>query len=188
MVEVLVAITILLLAIAGPMTIASKGLQSSYFARDQVAAYMLAQEGVEIFTALRNEAALAEFNGGDPDRMWDWVDDAAYADCFTADGCNVHIDAVGAGDRVSDEVTVVSCDPVDDCIMDYDETRGRARYYVNPSDTSTDSIYTRVITLTKAGGHDELQITSSIIWDPVVFGASQTIVVSTSLFNQYGNF
>ena len=58
LVEVLVAIAILMLAIVGAMTIASKGLQSSFYAREQNIAFFLAQEGTEAVMTIRNEFAL----------------------------------------------------------------------------------------------------------------------------------
>ena len=47
LIESLVAISILLLSISAPLTIASKGLASSFFARDQITAFYLAQDAVE---------------------------------------------------------------------------------------------------------------------------------------------
>ncbi len=46
-IETLVAITILMIAVAGPLTIAQKGLTASVYARDQVTASFLAQELME---------------------------------------------------------------------------------------------------------------------------------------------
>lgn len=47
LIETLVAISILLLSISAPLTIASRGLASSFFARDQITAFYLAQDAVE---------------------------------------------------------------------------------------------------------------------------------------------
>jgi prepilin-type N-terminal cleavage/methylation domain-containing protein len=54
LVETLVAISILLIAIAGPLTIAAKGLSTSFYARDQVTAFYLAQEGIEYIRNIRD--------------------------------------------------------------------------------------------------------------------------------------
>ena len=51
-IETLVAITILMIAIAGPLTIAQKGFIASIYARDQVTASFLAQDMME---AIKNE-------------------------------------------------------------------------------------------------------------------------------------
>ncbi len=55
LVETLVAISVLLLALVGPMSIASRGLSAAYNARDEVIAYYLAQEGIEYVRAVRDQ-------------------------------------------------------------------------------------------------------------------------------------
>lgn len=56
--ETLVAITILLISIGGPLTIATKGLSSALLARDQITAFYLAQEAIEFARNERDERAL----------------------------------------------------------------------------------------------------------------------------------
>lgn len=58
LIETLVAITILLVALAGPLTIAQRGLTSALFARDQITAFYLAQEAVEYVRNVRDENIL----------------------------------------------------------------------------------------------------------------------------------
>lgn len=67
LIETLVAISILLIALTGPLTIAAKGLNTAYYARDQITAFYLAQEGIEYLRNIRDgEALFAESNpGGD---------------------------------------------------------------------------------------------------------------------------
>lgn len=48
LIETLVGVTILLVAVVGPLFIAFQGVKLSYFARDQVIASYLAQEGIEL--------------------------------------------------------------------------------------------------------------------------------------------
>ncbi len=47
LVETLVAITVLLLSIAAPLSIAANALFAAYYARDQITAYYLAEEAIE---------------------------------------------------------------------------------------------------------------------------------------------
>lgn len=56
--ETLVAISILVLALTAPLAIVAQALQSSYYARDQVTAYFLAQEAVEFLRNKRDNAGL----------------------------------------------------------------------------------------------------------------------------------
>jgi len=61
-VETLVAISILLIALTGPLTIISQSLHSSYFSRDQVTASYLAQEAIEYIRNRRDTNALVTGN------------------------------------------------------------------------------------------------------------------------------
>jgi len=58
LVETLVAITILVVAVAGPMSLATQSLATAFYARDQVIAFHLAQEAIEIIRASRDRNAL----------------------------------------------------------------------------------------------------------------------------------
>jgi len=59
LIETLVAISILLISISAPLTIAARGLASSYFARDQITAFYLAQDAVEYIRNKRDENFLS---------------------------------------------------------------------------------------------------------------------------------
>jgi len=54
--ETLVAIFILMLAIAGAMSLTQKSLSASYYARDQVIASFLAQDAIEYIRNIRDKA------------------------------------------------------------------------------------------------------------------------------------
>ncbi len=57
--ETLVAVAVLLMALMGPFSIAQQSLRSAYYARDQVTAFYLAQEGVEFVRAIRDQNYLS---------------------------------------------------------------------------------------------------------------------------------
>jgi prepilin-type N-terminal cleavage/methylation domain-containing protein len=57
--ETLVAVAVLLMALLGPFSIAQQALKSAYYARDQVTAFYLAQEGVEFVRAIRDQNYLS---------------------------------------------------------------------------------------------------------------------------------
>ena len=59
-IETLVAVTILMISIAGPLTIAQKSLMASIYARDQVTASFLAQDFIE---KIKNERSNALMSG-----------------------------------------------------------------------------------------------------------------------------
>lgn len=59
LIESLVAVTILITAILGPMSIASSGIAAATYARDQATAFFLAQEGLEYVRNVRDSNAHA---------------------------------------------------------------------------------------------------------------------------------
>ncbi len=58
--ETLVAITILVLSIVGPMTVASKGLQSAIYAKNEITAFYLGQEAIEYIRNARDTNLLKD--------------------------------------------------------------------------------------------------------------------------------
>lgn len=76
LIETLVAVLLLAVSIAGPLTIASKGLSGAIIARDQMTAFYLAQDAVEYVHFLRDNAKL---------RTVSWLTDLSA--CTGASGC-----------------------------------------------------------------------------------------------------
>src|SRR3972149_102217 len=58
LIETLVAISLLSIAIVAPMSLTSQSLTAAYYARDQVTAFNLAQEGLEAVRAFRDGQVL----------------------------------------------------------------------------------------------------------------------------------
>jgi Tfp pilus assembly protein PilV len=85
MIETLVAITILLIAIAGPLTLAYQSLTTSKAVKNQTTATFLAQDALEFMKNLRDVNALSENS---------WLD--------TIDACNPGciVDTITAGESI----------------------------------------------------------------------------------------
>lgn len=174
LVEVLVAITILLLSIVGPLTIAAKSLQSAQYARQQNTAFFLAQEGITIANALRNDAGLAASLDSSVDG-WAWTTDTALSSCFTSTGCNIDF-------RDSSLTSnVVSCATPANCALRFDNAAPRALYQMVSGDTTP---YTRIIRFELTAA-EEVLVTSSVSWSSTILGGTQEVVLTTSLFNLY---
>lgn len=174
LVETLVAVSILLIAIIGPMTLASQGVRTATFAREQTVAIFLAQEAIESFEYLRDEAALtAEYGGG---TYWGWYD-ALPAACKSATACDF--------DVIAD--TYHACTTESDCLLqkhsDPDSNDNIIYGYGSGSDWS-DSPYTRKITLSETQADREATVTVEVSWDSS-FGDDVSIVLQTHIFNQY---
>lgn len=67
LVEALVAISILMIAIASPMTLAQKGLSTATLSKDQMTATFLAQDAIEAVKNIRDQIALDPNNESDID-------------------------------------------------------------------------------------------------------------------------
>lgn len=59
MVETLVAVAILMISIAGPLTIANKGLTAAIYAKDQMVASFLAQDAMEYIKNIRDNNVIS---------------------------------------------------------------------------------------------------------------------------------
>lgn len=68
-IETLVAISILTIALTGPLAIIAQALRSSYYARDQITAYYLAQEAIEYVRNMRDNNGLKGINAL-PSEQW----------------------------------------------------------------------------------------------------------------------
>jgi prepilin-type N-terminal cleavage/methylation domain-containing protein len=180
LVETLVAITILLIVIIGPMNILTSTTRSTSFASEQVVAFFLAQEGVELIQLERDNQLLADFAAGNTGQIWDGFTDTSASGnlehCFAANGCGV------VGDNAGNAISVIPCNSVDDCRLYLDSVSSdRARYSHDSDDSPTP--YTRVIRLVQNG--DEVQVVSEVTWRTGSLAAGQRARIETYLFDIY---
>jgi prepilin-type N-terminal cleavage/methylation domain-containing protein len=85
LIETMVAITLLTVAITAPMTLATKGLSTAYYARDQIAAFHLAQEAIESVRHIRDGNILHNALGvGEPVNLLDGIP-STNGDAFIVD-------------------------------------------------------------------------------------------------------
>ena len=63
LIETLVAISLLVVSVAAPMSLAVRSLSSAFYARDQVTAFHLAQEAIESIRIVRDGNALRAVKG-----------------------------------------------------------------------------------------------------------------------------
>lgn len=183
LVEVLVAISILMLSIVGPITIAAKSLQSAQYARQQNTAFFLAQEGISAINAIRNDAALSFYNNPVTNpNPWIWATNppATWSPCFNVNiGCNIDFRDATPIDNV------VSCATLANCTLRFDESQNRAVYTLAGSGVL--SPYRRIITLQRSPTNllNEVLVTSRVEWTSGLLGGTQVVTLSTSLFNVY---
>lgn len=161
LIETFVAITVLLMSLVGPMSIAAQSLRLAYYAREQVTAFYLAQEAAEYMRAVRDQNYL---------RGASWltgIDNCVNASCvvdfpnFTHSVCGVSS----------------ACPPV------YIGTA--TTLYNQDSANGKPSPFTRVVTLVPVvGTSDEVKVKVTVSW--VSVGINRSFQLSEHLFNWTG--
>jgi prepilin-type N-terminal cleavage/methylation domain-containing protein len=165
LIETLVAISILLISLAGPLSIAADALQSAYYARAEVTAYYLAQEGIEYVRAFRDQNYLAGSTGS----AWlAGIDESSPSerDCFSAN-CTIDIP----------NFTHAICQG--NCNQLYISAIGGL---YNQVQTGTPSGYIRSMRLSRtAGTNDEVKISVTVSW--AAAGIQRSFLLSENIFN-----
>jgi hypothetical protein len=187
----LVAITILLIVIVGPMKISSQASKSSSFSSEQVTAFFLAQEGIELVEEVRDELALVHFPEDDVSAQpWDLTTSAVLQNCFidvSSKGCGLSKDPSPSGPSTpgGDLATVQNCTTISNCKLYYDAGQSAQSRYVHNSTGNTATPFTRRILLETIGGGDEIKITAIVTWRTGALRNEQQVQVETRLFNIY---
>jgi prepilin-type N-terminal cleavage/methylation domain-containing protein len=186
LVEMLVSVSILLLVIIGPMTITTRIAKSSTFATEQVQAFFLAQEGLEIVQKVRDDLLLDYFVGTITNPWTRFTDDnnTGILDlCYNGAGCGLEWDATtdGAIETVSD------CTNASDCLLWFDADGNRSKFTYNDLGIgNVPTLYTRKITLTETPGQtNQVKVKSVVTWRTGSLVAEQKVEVETYLYNIY---
>jgi prepilin-type N-terminal cleavage/methylation domain-containing protein len=172
LIETLVAVMILSIAIAGPLTIASKGLQSSIVAKDQTTAYYLAQDAIEFARFARDSNRLAGQN-------WLLGPGSGSTDlgpCTSADGsASCYLDSLA-----NTPSAPTSCGGA--CgILYWNNTN---HYYTYSSVNNTPTLFTRTISIITpvAGNAGEANITVKVTWSDIP-GVTHTVNIKENLYD-----
>lgn len=148
LIETLVAVTILALAIAGPMYAASRTLIAAQNSKNQLTASHLAQEGVEYMRRLRDNRYLS--NKSNPDQAFaDFVGNVS--SCTSAAPCKV--DVLSGSMTGSHSACGASC-PL------YINASGQ--YAIAPSGTA--SLFTRKVHVVSRPVDFEADVVSRVEW------------------------
>jgi Tfp pilus assembly protein PilV len=160
-IETLVAISVLMIAVAGPLVVASKGLFGADLARDQMVAAYLAEESMEAVKNIRDNNI---YNGSD------WL--SGLSTCTQTTPCDA-----SSLDGASSNPTVSSC-ASGGCTV-YKESTGLGHI----STGATATIYTRKFyvhnasSVASCSSGDECGVTVEVYWNE---GAIPYSIVLTS--------
>lgn len=173
--ETLVAILILMLAVAGPLTIAQKGLAAAQVAKNQTVAYYLAQDAMEYVRFVRDSNKLA----GSP-----WL-----AGLDTTP--NSHTNAGASGGQCVSAAGDSACyvDSRQDTTTYCGGATCTSRMYYNDSggwfsnDTNdTPSIFTRTVVI-KDISSTEAQVSVTVSWTRPGGGTPPSVTLKENMFD-----
>jgi prepilin-type N-terminal cleavage/methylation domain-containing protein len=175
LVEVLVAITVLLIALVGPLTIAYSGLKRSVQSKDNTMAVFLAQEGIETIVKLREDAALGAAGYDDLSQVWDNVFDTLHSRCSDPSGCGVVISDDGSIAIGS----VYECSG-SNCQMKYDSA-ARVPYKQGGGVSGVDTAFTRVLQINVVD-NSYAEVSSTVSWTGQM---ADSVTLQTYIYNTY---
>lgn len=190
LVEVLVAISILLLVAVNPMRIVTNANNSTRFANEQLLAFFLAQEGLELVEKGRNDLYLKYFNNDLNNPMGRFmsnnINQNPLANCINNE-CGIQIANDGS------LMQAVRCNNSNNnCRLYYEANNTRAKYLYGGSSPGAGQIlspYTRKIVMkpvvTTTGNLREMKVTSTVTWRTGSLIAGQKIELETYLTNIY---
>ena len=192
LVETLVAITILLLVVIGPMTIVTNSTKGTNFSGEQVTASFLAQEGLELAQKARDDLVLPDFvSGSEDDSAWqDFVGTSGvFAACIDdgagiRESCGLQLITSGVA-----PVTAIDCSGSNRrrCRLYYDNDRSqRDRYTHTVSGNETTEYFRNITFEPDVTGLQEVKVTSRVTWRNENQRREQEVELVTYLYNVYG--
>ena len=183
LVEMLVAVSVLLIIIVGPMTMTSRVAKSSSFATEQVQAFFLAQEGLELAEKLRDDLLLRHFNSSYA-TPWTTFNNTGASKpnnlCYIIDsgdkGCGIDWSNIGGPFR--------DCNTASNCKLNYKASATRSKYTYDTTGTIETTPFSRFIVFENSGSN-AVKVTSIVTWRTGSLTAEQRVETSTYLDNIY---
>ncbi len=152
-VETLVAITVLVMAVVGPMYLSSQGLRAARIARDQINANYLAQEGIEYIRYRRDNNVLAGST---------WL---TGLELCKGDGCTIDI--------WTD--TIAPCTVGEECPILMKENTGQYGYGDGSTDEWLQTKFTRWISVQETSPEKEALVSVTISWQDGMLNRQHTL-------------
>ena len=175
LVEAMVAISILSLAVTGPLIIAQKGLGSAIYARDQITAFYLAQEAVEYIRNVRDSNRISGV---------EWL--LQFSVCKENDSVSgsekCQIDSQYSD--FTNENAILAC-PSEACpVLSLNTVNNIYGYPRIPLNNWISTIFTRTITIDdRTKPNQEVMISVSISWKTKLFEPLRVFTIKEYIFN-----
>jgi len=174
LIETLVAITVLMLAVTGPLVISQKGLSAAGYAKDQMTAYYLAQDAMEYVRAVRDAAVLNSVS--------DWLSVSGSSGQLSV--CNTS-GATCTIDTRTSIGTVTQC--TDPCAVRLTKNQTTFEYGYESLQLTTP--FVRSVKIEKPSGgplvptDTEAKVTVTVTW-PTLSGQTRNVTLVENLFKQ----
>ncbi len=162
LIETLIALTVLLMIITGPLSLATKSISASVFSQNQITASYLAQEAVEYIINIRDNNSL-QGNG--------WLDGLGL--CIPTPGNEKNCCVDVRNDNIKSYPG--QCD-----YIKYDASGLYYNYGIGES-----TIFKRIIKITKiniGGSNDEARIEVTVQWQEK-FGGTKSFTLQEDIFD-----
>lgn len=173
LIETLVAVLLLVTAVAGPLTIASKGLTATLVAKDQFIGFYLAQDAVEHIRFIRDSNTLS---GGN------WLTGAGSASgislsaCISSDGsATCYLDSLG-----THPASPTACSGA--CPTLRFDTANKY-YNYNSGFNPTPQRFTRTISIKNDGVSEEATVTVQVTWSDIVGVTRAPVIVRENIYS-----
>lgn len=183
LVETMVAISILSLAVTGPLLIAQKGVGSAIYARDQITAFYLAQEAVEYIRNVRDSNRISgvpwleQFTNGPSACKEDGFGRRCQIDSQYSDFANSN--AIQACSDSSNPDT----DPNSPCPQMKIDSANNIYGYGSGGNWAP-TIFTRTISIDdRTKPNQEAEISVTISWNTTLFAPQKTFTIKEYIFN-----
>lgn len=175
LIETLVAISVLIVSIAAPMSLVSQSLSSAFYARDQITAFYLAQEALEMVRATRDGNALAIAQGESAD---------LFGGIPNTSGDPFIVDPIDSSQVMTLCRTIVGyqtsgiCPPLQNngIMYGYGKTLG-----YDTTGPWKDTRFTRTVRVSTVGsGSDEIRVSVTVLWQSGAL--SRTFTITENLY------
>lgn len=166
LIETFVAIFVMMMAIVAPMSIVSKALSSARYAKEQVTAFYLAQEGIELVRNIRDNNAISKTGLWNEGALGNSASGSENV-CYAASGCQID----------AKNLTVQNCTGA--CPVLNIDTNG---IYTYGTVGTTPSQFTRTIQIRKLNS-TEINISSTVLWTSSTLGGTRSFTITDNLLN-----
>ena len=168
LIETLVAITLITVAIVAPMALTVQSISVAYYARDQIIASNLAQEGIEVVRAVRDANILQSAHG---------TATPLFSNIPIGDGTTNPFEVDGTKINVSDMI-ISSCGACTDPL----EISGGEYAYTGIATPFTRTMHTKKLWSDSGGNAQEIQVTSKVSWQTASY-QTESVTLVEDLYN-----